>query len=136
MLDAIAERYFGINCAIFTPNDGRVADIVSMARDLHADGIIDCSLQFCTCYEMESFAVEKAAEEAGIPCMHITTDYANEDAGQLTTRIEAFLEMSYLFLARGPLDFRSSPELNGTHACRYSMPLGSGGYRISGGPLS
>lgn len=93
MLDAIAERYFGINCAIFTPNDGRVADIVSMARDLHADGIIDCSLQFCTCYEMESFAVEKAAEEAGIPCMHIITDYANEDAGQLTTRIEAFLEM-------------------------------------------
>lgn len=93
MLDVIAERYFGINCAIFTPNDGRVADIVSMARDLHADGIIDCSLQFCTCYEMESFAVEKAAEEAGIPCMHITTDYANEDAGQLTTRIEAFLEM-------------------------------------------
>ena len=42
---------------------------------------------------MESFTVEKAAEQAGIPFMHITTDYANEDAGQLTTRIEAFLEM-------------------------------------------
>ena len=35
---------------------------------------------------------EKAAEEAGIPFMHITTDYAGEDAGQLQTRIEAFLE--------------------------------------------
>lgn len=93
MLDAIAERYFGISCAIFTPNDQRIEDIVRMARELHADGIIDCSLQFCTLYEMESFTVEKAAEEAGIPCMHITTDYANEDAGQLTTRIEAFLEM-------------------------------------------
>ena len=34
----------------------------------------------------------KAAEEAGIPFMHITTDYAGEDAGQLQTRIEAFLE--------------------------------------------
>lgn len=93
MLDAIAERYFGIACAIFTPNDQRIEDIVTMARELHADGIIDGALQFCTCYEMESFTVEKAAEEAGIPCMHITTDYANEDAGQLTTRIEAFLEM-------------------------------------------
>lgn len=93
MLDAIAERYFGINCAIFTPNDGRIEDIVRMARELNADGIIDCSLQFCTLYEMESFTVEKAAEQAGIPFMHITTDYANEDAGQLTTRIEAFLEM-------------------------------------------
>ncbi len=93
MLDAIAERYFGINCAIFTPNDGRIDDIVRMARELHADGIIDCSLQFCTLYETESFTVEQAAERAGIPFMHITTDYANEDAGQLATRIEAFLEM-------------------------------------------
>lgn len=92
MLDAIAERYFKISCAVFTPNDQRMADIVQMARDLHADGIVDCSLQFCTLYEMEAFNVEKAAEEAGIPFMHITTDYTSEDAGQLTTRIEAFLE--------------------------------------------
>ena len=92
MLDAIAERYFKINCAVFTPNDQRMKDIVQVAKDLHADGIVDVALQFCTLYEMESFAVEKAAEEAGIPFMHITTDYAGEDAGQLQTRIEAFLE--------------------------------------------
>ena len=92
MLDAIAERYFKINCAVFTPNDQRMKDIVQMAKDLHVDGIVDVALQFCTLYEMESFAVEKAAEEAGIPFMHITTDYAGEDAGQLQTRIEAFLE--------------------------------------------
>lgn len=92
MLDRIAERYFKISCAVFTPNDQRMEDIVTMARDLHADGIIDCSLQFCTLYEMEAFNVEKAADEAGIPFMHITTDYAGEDAGQLQTRIEAFPE--------------------------------------------
>lgn len=93
MLDAIADRYYGINCAIFTPNDGRVEDVMQMAKDLHADGIIDCSLQFCTIYEMEAFGLEKAAQDAGIPYMHITTDYSNEDSGQLTTRIEAFLEL-------------------------------------------
>ena len=59
MLDAIAERYFKINCAVFTPNDQRMKDIVQMAKDLHADGIVDVALQFCTLYEMESFAVEK-----------------------------------------------------------------------------
>ena len=32
MLDAIAERYFKINCAVFTPNDQRMKDIVQMAR--------------------------------------------------------------------------------------------------------
>ena len=42
--------------------------------------------------EAISIAAAKAAEEAGIPFMHITTDYAGEDAGQLQTRIEAFLE--------------------------------------------
>ena len=41
MLDAIAERYFKINCAVFTPNDQRMKDIVQMAKDLHADGIVD-----------------------------------------------------------------------------------------------
>lgn len=61
MLDAIAERYFKINCAVFTPNNQRMKDIVQMAKDLHADGIVDVALQFCTLYEMESFAVEKAA---------------------------------------------------------------------------
>lgn len=92
MLDAVAERYFNISCAVFTPNDQRMEDVVMMARDLKADGIIDCSLQFCALYETEAFSVEAAAEKAGISFMHVTTDYANEDAGQLTTRIEAFLE--------------------------------------------
>lgn len=92
MLDAVAERYFNISCAVFTPNDQRMEDVVTMAHDLNADGIIDCSLQFCALYETEAFSVEAAAEKAGIPFMHVTTDYANEDAGQLTTRIEAFLE--------------------------------------------
>lgn len=93
MLDAIAERYFNINCAIYTPNQARIEDVLSLAKTLHADGIIDCSLQFCTLYDMESFTLQKAAEEAGIPYMHISTDYSMEDAGQLTTRIEAFVEM-------------------------------------------
>ena len=38
--------------------------VSEVTRDLHADGIVDVALQFCTLYEMESFAVEKAAEEA------------------------------------------------------------------------
>ncbi|MGN0071013.1 MAG: double-cubane-cluster-containing anaerobic reductase [Atopobiaceae bacterium] len=93
MLDKIAERYYHINCALFTPNNDRLEDVVRMAKEQHADGIVDTSLQFCTTYDMESFAMEKAAQKAGIPYIHLSTDYSNEDTGQLTTRIEAFLEM-------------------------------------------
>ncbi len=93
MLDDIADRYLNIQCAIFTPNQGRRDDVIRMARELHADGIIDASLSFCTIYEMEAFDMEKAAQEAGIPYMHLSTDYSAEGDGQLTTRIQAFLEM-------------------------------------------
>lgn len=93
MLDDIADRYLNIQCAIFTPNGGRKRDVIDMARRFRADGIIDCSLQFCTIYDMESTGMALAAREAGIPYMHLTTGYSNEDDGQLKTRVEAFLEM-------------------------------------------
>lgn len=93
MIDDIAAKYLDINCACFTPNDGRLEDIVRMAKDLGVDGVIDYSLQFCGLYEMESNAVEKTVRDAGFPVLKITTDYSMEDVGQLATRVEAFLEM-------------------------------------------
>ncbi len=93
MIDDIAEKYLDINCACFTPNKGRLEDVVRMAKDLGADGVIDYSLQFCGLYEMESNAVETTVRDAGLPVLKITTDYSMEDVGQLSTRVEAFLEM-------------------------------------------
>jgi benzoyl-CoA reductase/2-hydroxyglutaryl-CoA dehydratase subunit BcrC/BadD/HgdB len=93
MLDDIAEKYLDINCACFTPNQGRIDDVVQMAKDYNADGVIDISLQFCGLYEMESHNVEQAVRDAGFPVLKITTDYSMEDIGQLSTRIEAYLEM-------------------------------------------
>jgi benzoyl-CoA reductase/2-hydroxyglutaryl-CoA dehydratase subunit BcrC/BadD/HgdB len=93
MFDAIAEDYMGINCACFTPNQGRFDDVLRMARELNADGVIDYALNFCTPYQMEAYTMETAAQEAGIPLLKIDTDYSAEDMGQLSTRVEAFLEM-------------------------------------------
>ncbi|MDH4139100.1 MAG: double-cubane-cluster-containing anaerobic reductase [Coriobacteriia bacterium] len=93
MIDAVADKYLGINCACFTPNQGRCDDVIRMAKDWNANGIIDYSLQFCDPYQMESTLVERAAQDAGIPHLKIETDYSMEDVGQLSTRVEAFLEM-------------------------------------------
>ncbi len=93
MLDAIAEKYMDINCACFTPNRGRMDDIVRMAREYNADGVIDYALNFCATYQAEAFTVESVLQEEGIPVMKIDTDYSAEDIGQLSTRVEAFLEM-------------------------------------------
>ena len=92
MMDAITDRYFKIDCAIFTPNQDRCDHIKEMYREYNADGIIHYGLQFCQPYIMESIPVEKALEDSDIPTLRIETDYSMEDAGQLKTRIEAFIE--------------------------------------------
>lgn len=92
-LDAIAGRYMNIHCACFTPNDERLDDIVNLAREYQADGVIHYNLQFCHTYANEAVKVEKRLAEADIPLLRIETDYSDEDSGQLRTRIEAFLEM-------------------------------------------
>ncbi len=93
LMDAIVDRYFQIDCAIFTPNDDRLNHIITMARDYKADGVILYSLQFCSPYTIESFSVEKNLADKGIRSLRIDTDYSQEDVGQLKTRVEAFLEV-------------------------------------------
>jgi benzoyl-CoA reductase/2-hydroxyglutaryl-CoA dehydratase subunit BcrC/BadD/HgdB len=93
MLDDVAEKYLDINCACFTPNTGRIDDILAMAKEYKADGIVHYALQFCSPYAIEAYSVDKAAQAEGVPVLKIDTDYSMEDVGQLSTRIEAFLEM-------------------------------------------
>lgn len=93
MMDAITDRYFQVDCAIFTPNTERLDHIKEMAETYKADGVIHYGLQFCQPYLMESMGVEKALEDASIPTLRLETDYSMEDAGQLKTRVEAFVEM-------------------------------------------
>ena len=90
---AIADRYMGVNCACFTPNPGRIEDILRLAKEYHVDGVIDVNLKFCCLYDMEGYTVEAALKEAGIPVLGLETDYADADSEQLRTRIEAFIEM-------------------------------------------
>ena len=93
LMEAIVDRHFNVDCAIFTPNPDRLDHIVEMYEAYQADGVIHYSLQFCQPYLMESMPVEKALEAKNIPSLRIETDYSLEDVGQLKTRVEAFLEM-------------------------------------------
>lgn len=92
-IKALAERYMKINCACFTPNTNRIDDILRLAKEYNVDGVLDVNLKFCGLYATESYKVQKALKEAGIPVMSLETDYSDQDAEQLRTRIQAFLEM-------------------------------------------
>jgi benzoyl-CoA reductase/2-hydroxyglutaryl-CoA dehydratase subunit BcrC/BadD/HgdB len=92
-LQAIAERYLQIPCACMTPNDRRIDDIVAMAREYRADGVVYYSLQGCHTYNIEMYRVRQALRKAGIPMLAIETDYSASDVGQIGLRVDAFLEM-------------------------------------------
>lgn len=92
-IDALANRYMGINCACFTPNRARIDDIIRYAKEYNIDGVIDVNLKFCSTYDVEGFLVERELKKAGIPVLGIETDYTDSDAQQMRTRVSAFIEM-------------------------------------------
>lgn len=92
-IDALANRYMGINCACFTPNRARIDDIIRYAKEYKVDGVIDVNLKFCSTYDVEGFLVERELKKAGIPVLGIETDYTDSDAQQMRTRVSAFIEM-------------------------------------------
>ncbi len=92
-IEALANRYMGINCACFTPNRARIDDIIRYAKEYNVDGVIDVNLKFCSTYDVEGFLVERELKKAGIPVLGIETDYTDSDAQQMRTRVSAFIEM-------------------------------------------
>lgn len=93
LITNLADRYLNINCACFTPNEGRIDDILRYVKEYNIDGVVYSNLSFCHTYSVEYNRVEKALKEAGIPMINIETDYSTEDSGQIKTRVEAFIEM-------------------------------------------
>ena len=92
MIQNIADRYMGINCACFTPNEGRFDDVIRLAKEYKVDGVIDINLKFCQTYDIEGYTLEQRLNEAGIKVLGIETDYTDSDASQIKTRVEAFVE--------------------------------------------
>lgn len=93
ILDRIAQRYFKIDCAVFTPNRERTDHVIEMSERSNADGVVHYALQFCTPYTMEAHGMERAVRGKSLPFLRIETDYSMEDMPQIETRVQAFLEL-------------------------------------------
>ena len=93
IVKAIAERYLKIGCSVLTPNSERMKLIPELVKEFMIDGIVEVDLQACTPYCVESYQIRELAEKLGVPYMSVETDYSQSDSGQLSTRIEAFMEM-------------------------------------------
>jgi benzoyl-CoA reductase/2-hydroxyglutaryl-CoA dehydratase subunit BcrC/BadD/HgdB len=93
MVDSLADKYLKpCTCPIFTRNDDRKRRLLDLVQQFNADGVIYQAFSGCQVYEMEYRSVADEFNKAGIPMLYIETDYSPDDQGQLSTRIEAFLE--------------------------------------------
>jgi benzoyl-CoA reductase/2-hydroxyglutaryl-CoA dehydratase subunit BcrC/BadD/HgdB len=92
LIENLVDRYFSIDCAVFTPNPTRAEHALQIATDAGADGLIHYGLQFCSPYQLEAPLLDRHVEDGGLPVLRIDTDYSQEDMGQLRTRVEAFIE--------------------------------------------
>jgi benzoyl-CoA reductase/2-hydroxyglutaryl-CoA dehydratase subunit BcrC/BadD/HgdB len=70
----------------------RAADIVSLARECRADGIVIQIMKFCDTWGVEAASFVSYIREAGIPVLRLERDYRLGGEGQLRTRIQAFIE--------------------------------------------
>jgi len=93
ILRAISDRYLQINCSVMSPNDGRIEHMMDMVEKYKVDGVVEVVLQACHTFNIEAVRVQRACEQAGVPYMKLETDYSTNDAGQVETRLGAFIEM-------------------------------------------
>lgn len=93
MVGSIADNYLKpCTCPIFTSNDDRKRKLLHLVREFAADGVVYQAFSGCQVYQMEQTGIAKALQAEGIPMLFVESDYSPDDMGQLSTRIEAFIE--------------------------------------------
>ena len=92
--DALARRYLNIGCSCMTPDHNRFKLMDRLIDEYQVDAVVEVVLQACHTYNVESFLIKRfVTEEKKKPYIALETDYSTSDAGQISTRLAAFLEM-------------------------------------------
>ena len=92
LVEAIADAYLDIGCAVMTPDTRRFEKLPALMAEFRVDGVLDVALQACHTYLIEGRSIREICKEKNVPYMALETDYATADAGQIDTRIAAFIE--------------------------------------------
>lgn len=93
-LEALAKKYMGVTCSVMAHNDDRFIQMGSLMDEFQVDAVVEIALQACHTFQIEARKTKKfVTEDKNLPYLFISTDYSENDSGQLATRIEAFVEM-------------------------------------------
>jgi benzoyl-CoA reductase/2-hydroxyglutaryl-CoA dehydratase subunit BcrC/BadD/HgdB len=92
MVTALADRYIMCECPCFVPNTPRLKRIVESVEAWRVKGVVYYQLTFCHTLNLEAMEVERALDRIKTPMCKIDTDYSEQGAEALRTRLESFLE--------------------------------------------
>lgn len=93
MVEAIADRYFRIDCPCFSPNTERFEHLRATIGEYRAEAVVHNVLQFCHGFNIEAGALDRMLKEMGVPSVKIVSDYSEEDDEGIRMRLEAFREV-------------------------------------------
>ena len=93
-LEAVSRRYLNnFPCARMVPSDERFDRILQLARDYKVDGVISQIIRYCVPYAHDLPLLTDRLKKAGIPTLALDVEYGTSGSGQISTRVQAFLEM-------------------------------------------
>ncbi len=94
ILEAISRRYLNnFPCARMVPSDERFNRILQLAKDYKVDGMISQVIRYCVPYAHDLPLLIDRLKNAGIPTLALDVEYGTSGSGQISTRVQAFLEM-------------------------------------------
>jgi benzoyl-CoA reductase/2-hydroxyglutaryl-CoA dehydratase subunit BcrC/BadD/HgdB len=91
-IQALAEKYLHVPCAVLVPNDRRFKNLDQLADYYRPQCVIELIWQACITYDVESWRTRQWAKEKGLPYMRIETDYSPSDSARIAVRVEALFE--------------------------------------------
>lgn len=93
-LRALARRYLARGpCARMFDHQRRAQHILRLAKEYNVQGIIYSVLKFCDPYQYDFPIMRDKLEGAGFPVLKIDREHVAAGIGQISTRVQAFLEM-------------------------------------------
>ncbi len=93
-LHALAERYLGpMRSPRFVNWDRQVDQIMVWIKEFRIDGFVELPVRQSLPRLYRSEYLHRTLEEEGVPSIDIIREYHVANVGQITTRVEAFLEM-------------------------------------------
>jgi predicted CoA-substrate-specific enzyme activase len=93
-LQALADGYLDqAPCARMKPLEDSVELSTQLAQEYDVEGAVFVSLKFCACYGIPQKQFIEAFQRLGVPVLAISGDYSQSDHGQLSTRVDAFIDV-------------------------------------------